>query len=251
MLDLTMTLLATAVALAGAMAGIYLTGARQSTRFFVPFSGGLLVGVALFGLLPELAQEIGWLPGAMLFLAGYGVLRLIDRSWYPVCPSCSHDHDHATCTAVLHGFAAPLVAATGVHAFLDGWSIATAQWAGDSDLRLALPLAVALHKVPEGIALGVILRAAVPSRPAALGWCLAAELPTLFGGAIGLALAPRMGAHWLHYPLAVAGGCFFYLGLHAVHGEWRRQSSWRAWVPALAGTGGAAALQLGVRTLIR
>ena len=123
--------------------------------------------------------EIGWGTSLSLAAAGYGLLLVVNRYAYPVCPTCSHDHDHNACDTELHGFAAPLIGAAAVHSFLDGWSIATAQLAVPLGLRIAVPLAVALHKLPEGIALGGILRAAVKSRRAALGWCIVAEGATL------------------------------------------------------------------------
>jgi len=111
-------------------------------------------------------------------------------------------------------------------------------------------MAVVLHKIPEGIALGAILRAAVASARGALAWCLLAEGVTLAGGAAGLELAPILGQAWLSYPLAIAGGFFFYLGFHAVHGEWKRRGAIPAVMPALTGAAGAAALQQGVRALL-
>ncbi len=239
---LALPLLATLAAVFGAAVGMSLAGARGNTRFAVSFSGGLLVGVAVFGLLPELVGQIGWISSALSFAAGYLLLMIIDRYVYPVCPSCSHDHNHDACASALHGFAAPLVVATSFHAFLDGWSMATAQWAGASAVGTALPIALALHKVPEGVALGAILRTAVRSRLAAFAWCLLTESTTTVGAALGLALAPHLGVRWLHYPLAIAGGCFFYLGFHAVHGEWRRRKNWVSFVPGLTGAAGAAAL---------
>ena len=56
-------------------------------------------------------------------------------------------------------------------------------------LRVAVPLAVALHKLPEGIALGGILRASVGSRKVALGWAVLAEGATLAGGALAVSEA--------------------------------------------------------------
>ena len=220
--------LATATALLGAVTGVFLPAAHQKARFMVPFAGGLLVCVAVFGLFPELISDIGWSKGLLLFAAGYLVLLGINRYIVPICPSCAHDHDHQACPALLHGFAGPLVLAAAVHSTLDGWSLATAQFAAPLGVRLALPMAVVLHKIPEGIALGAILRAAVMSRRAALAWCLLAEGATLAGGAAGLELAPILGQAWLSYPLAIAGGFFLYLGFHAVHGEWKR----RAAIPA-------------------
>jgi zinc transporter ZupT len=244
-------LLATGIAVTSAGLGLSLGGAHRRARLVVPFSAGVLLGVALFGLLPEIAATTGWAMSSALFAAGYALLFTINRYAYPVCPSCSHDHDHNSCSSVLHGFAAPLITATSVHAFLDGWSMATAQSAGFSDLRLTLPLAVVLHKVPEGVALGAILWASMRSRPAAFAWAVIAESCTILGSLVGLALAPRLGVTWILYPLGLAGGCFFFLGFHAVHEEWKRRGAVPAFMPAITGAAGAAALQQGVHALLR
>jgi zinc transporter ZupT len=217
----------------------------------VPFAGGLLVGISVFGLLPEVVAEIGWGRAFLLFPAGYLVLRIINRYCFAVCPSCAHDHHHELCDTALHGFAVPLVTAAAIHSTLDGWSIVTAQWAASPGIRLALPVAVVLHKIPEGIALGAILRAAVPSRRAAVAWCGLAEGVTLIGGAAGLELAPLLGHGWLGYPLAIAGGFFFYLGFHAVHGDWKRRGAIPAFTPAFTGAAGIAALQQGLERFLR
>jgi zinc transporter ZupT len=242
--------LATAVGLGGAALGLWLTGMRRRARAVVPFSAGVLLGVALFGLVPELAGDLGWAASLLLFAAGYGLLLLLNR-YYPVCPTCSHDHDHHSCSTELHGFAGPLIAAAALHSFLDGWSVATAQLAVPLGLRVAVPLAVALHKVPEGVALGGILRASVKTRGVALGWASLAEGATLVGGALGLLMAPHLGTQWITYPLGVTAGWLFYLGYHAVHEEWRSRGPRPAFVSALAGIAGAAALQRGAEALFR
>lgn len=244
-------LVATVAALVGVLIGVSIEGAGRGTRVMVPFAGGLLMGIPVFGLFPELVAEIGWAAGLLWSAAGYLMLFVVNRYLFPVCPSCAHDHSHEACPAVLHGFTAPLVAAAVIHSLLDGWSIVTAQGAAATGVRLALPIAVVVHKIPEGIALGAILRAAVTSRRSALCWCLLAEGATLGGGAAALALAPYLRAMWLSYPLAVAGGVFFYLGFHAVHGEWKRRGAIPAFMPALTGAAGAAVLQRGVQALLR
>src|SRR5678816_4124715 len=126
-MGITAPTLATIVGLLGAVLGIWLTGLRQQARAVIPFSAGVLLGVALFGLVPELAIEIGWRATLLLFAIGYGALLLVNRYVYRVCPTCAHDHDHNACSTELHGFAAPLIVAATVHSFLDGWSVATVQ----------------------------------------------------------------------------------------------------------------------------
>jgi zinc transporter ZupT len=244
-------LLAAIIGIAGAALGLWLTGLRQRVQMMVPFSAGVLLGVALFGLLPELAEQAGWVASGLLFAAGYGLLIAINRFAYPVCPTCAHDHDHASCSTELHGFAAPLVAASALHAFLDGWAIATVQSAAPLGLRIAVPLAVTLHKLPEGIALGGILRASMRSRGAAMAWCALAEGATLLGGVLGLAMSPHLGAQWILYPLGITAGWLFYLGHHAVHEEWKRRGAAPAFLSALAGMAGAAIVQRGAEALFQ
>ncbi len=242
---------ATLVGIGGAVLGLWLTGARQRARIVVPFSAGVLLGVVVFGLMPELVEETGVAGCALLFGAGYGLLIAINRFVYPVCPTCAHDHDHDACAAVLHGFAGPLLGAAALHSFLDGWSVVTSQLAAPVGIRIVVPLAIGLHKLPEGIALGGMVRVATRSRQAALAGCVAAEACTLLGGALGLAMAPNLGARWVSYPLGIAAGWLFYLGYHAIHEEWRRRGPVPAFMPALTGVAGAAALQQGVRAWFR
>jgi zinc transporter ZupT len=238
------------VGLAGAVTGLWLTGASRRARLAAPFSAGVLLGVVFFGLAPELAIEFGWTRTVGLAAAGYFALVLVNRYAYPVCPTCSHSHDHHSCSTELHGFAAPLMIAAAAHSFLDGWSVATSQLT-PLGLQLAVPVAIALHKIPEGIALGGILRVSVKSRTEALGWCVVAEGSTLLGGAFGLWLAPHLGTAWMIYPVGLTAGWLCYLGSHAVHEEWKRRGALAAALSALAGVAGAAAIQRGAEALLR
>ena len=249
--SLTIGVLATGIACAGAAAGVYATGHGRLERWVVPLSGGILVGVAAVGLAPEIAREIGWWLCLGLFAAGYGVLYGLDRLGYPICPSCSHGHDHSECATRLHGFTTPIVTATALHAFLDGWGATSAAWSGSSGLRLAVPVAILLHKVPEGLALGSILKASNESARKALGWAVFAELFTLAGTGVALGMGAGAGqwvGAFMNYALAVAGGFFLYLGVHAVHGDWRRHGAGSA-VLAAAGGIAAVAMQWGARMI--
>jgi zinc transporter ZupT len=237
----------TAVAVSTAVVGVLsLGGASAAGRKVVPFSGGLLMGIALFGVLPELALEHSWAGGLALLGLGVVLLWAFGRYVYPVCPSCSHTHHHELCSTALHGFATPLVVAASLHSFLDGLGIAASQREPAEGLGMAVVLAVILHKIPEGIALGIMLRAALPSWTSALAWCVAAESATVLGALLESMVTPGL----VSYALALAGGSFLYLGFHAVHGEWRRRGA-PAFMPALTGAAGAAALQQGLHVLLR
>ncbi len=226
------------------MVGTRLSAVARFSRRILPVSAGVLIGVALFFLLPELAEFFHWAAALGWFCVGSALLWTIDRYIAAVCPSCSHTHHHEDCGQRLHGFAAPLLIAAAVHSFLDGWAMASASQLGSETLGMVLVAGIALHKIPEGIALGVISRAALASVGAALAGCAAAESATIAGALLETALAPRIGTEWVHLLLALAGGAFLYLGYHAIHAEYRRGGARPALAPALTGVAGPAAIWL-------
>ncbi|HML18076.1 MAG TPA: hypothetical protein VK419_13700 [Bryobacteraceae bacterium] len=231
----------TLVAVLGAVFGVLLESVHALSRRMVPFGGGVLIGVALFWVLPEMAEFFRW-PGALACIAaGFALLWFIDRFVYAVCPACSHTHHHENCETPLHGFAAPLLIAAAVHSAMDGWTATAAH--SVAGFGAAFLTGIAFHKLPEGIALGVIARASMSSRLGAIAWCAAAESATLAGGGLETVLAPYFNAAAIHVVLAIAGGSFLYLGGHAIHGELRRSGPAPAFVPALTGVAGSSMLR--------
>jgi zinc and cadmium transporter len=217
----------------------------------VPFGGGILMGVALLWVLPEMAAFWNW-PIAVAWVAcGFALLWVMDRYIHPVCPSCSHAHehmhghhhgDHESAHDDMHGFGPPLLIAAGLHAAIDGWSVVAAN--GSVKLGEAFVLAVAVHKIPEGIALGAVARAALESRRSALWWTALAEMMTLAGAGLEIVLAPYLGDGILHVLLAVAGGAFVYLGGHPVYSEGKRRGLGAGLVPAVAGIAAVGVIKL-------
>ncbi len=200
--EILRVVLATILAISCAIAGILAAGGRRA-RVLVPISGGLLAAVALFALIPETAGQIGWPVALTAAAGGYLILEVLDRLGLPVCPSCSHSH----------GFSGPLVAATAIHAFVDGWGMMAVRDSQTTHVSGAILGVLLLHKIPEGLALGAILRMSAGRPGRAAGLAVLAEVPTLAGGAVG-----QWGAQavWIGYPLALAGGAYLFLGLHAV-----------------------------------
>lgn len=207
----------------GAALGVWLEELPRASRKVLPLSGVALIAIAVFGVLPELAEHFGWLAGVLWVGLGFALLWLVDRYLHPVCPSCSHSHDHDACRSRLHGFAAPLIIASSLHSFLDGWSVLASQQQGSEKLRFAFLLAIGLHKLPEGLALGAILRSALRTGWKAMAGSLFAQAMTIVGAAIAGVLAPYLGAGWIGPFLGVAGGSFVYLGYHAIEAESKRR----------------------------
>jgi zinc transporter ZupT len=200
-------LIAAAIAITAASAGIFVANRRR--RLLVPVCGAILVSVTLLGLVPELVRQSGAVLPLALMAAAYLLLTLLDRKGYPVCPSCSHGD----------AFAATLIVATGVHAFVDGWGMTAAQT--DHAVPYAVGAAILFHKIPEGLALGGLLRSAFIPAPRAILLATVAELPTIAGGWLGLHAEP---GPWTSHALAVAAGTFLFFGIHAIEG-WRARAN--------------------------
>jgi zinc and cadmium transporter len=233
-------ILITVVAVLAAVCGVALESVRGLSRKLVPFGGGMLLGVAAVWILPEMAEFFGWIRAIGWAMAGFGLLWAIDRFIHPVCPACSPGHEHENCTKRLHGFAMPLLVAAGVHAMADGWTLEAAHATAFNEV---FAIGIAIHKLPEGIALGVMTRASMRSKIAAIVACAVAEGMTVAGGGFENALAAHLNPYSLYAVLAIAGGSFFYLGGHAVHGELRRSGAAPAFLPALTGVAGSGVLR--------
>jgi zinc transporter ZupT len=202
---------------------LWLEELPRASRKVLPWSGVVLIAIAALGVLPEVAQSYGWLRATLWVALGFAALWLINRYVHPVCPSCSHSHDHDACDTRLHGFAAPLIVASSVHSFMDGWSMLASQQQGSEKLRFVFLLAIALHKVPEGLALGAILRSAMRTAWKAAVSSVGAQSMTVAGALVASALAPHLGTQWIGPFLGIAGGSFIYLGYHAIEAEWKRR----------------------------
>lgn len=212
------------LAVAGALAGTRLAEVPKLSHKVLAASGALLIAISLLWVVPEAASHQGWLLAVLWVAAGFALIWIIDHFVYPICPACSHPHHHEECSAPLHGFALPLLVAMGIHSFLDGWGLAVSQQGSDF-VRLAFLLGIGLHKLPEGLALGAIVRASMASYWKSLAACIAAEAMTIVGGAAGFGVAARMGVTWVGILLAGAAGTFIYLGYHAIEGELHRRLS--------------------------
>lgn len=80
-------------------------------------------------------------------------------------------------------------------------------------------LAVCVHKMPEGLALGALLIGAGFARAKTVVWVAAVEATTLLGGVVGVLFLHQISGFWLAVVIAHVGGGFLFLATHAVFGE--------------------------------
>ncbi len=195
----------TLLAWAGVAGGIFLGQWRRASSHLSAAGGVLLFAIAVFLVIPEVAQSLGWVLACALVLAVCAALLQLDRYLSRLGHSARE------------GVIGPLLAATALHSFLDGWSVRA--FSALAFATIAVPLGLALHKLPEGLALGLITRKAMPSVGTALATSLLVEGLTLVGAIVepkvNASGAATFGNWWTGIVLAIVAGSFLFLGVHS------------------------------------
>ncbi len=214
----------------------------------ISLAAGTLLGVTLLSILPESARGMPWWTVVLAFASGYWVFSFISAHVFHVCPACAASHFDEATTHRFGEIALALLIALGIHSSLDGVALAAGHEAGGR-LDASLILAICVHKLPEGLALGALLLGAGFPKLRAVAWVAAAESTTLLGGAMGSWLLPGATPVWLNLILAHVGGGFIFLAVHAVLGELVRQGERVVLATFAAGLTLIALLNLTVRFL--
>jgi zinc transporter ZupT len=224
--------LLTVLALGGVLVGLRL-GTRHFSVYLGAAGGGLLFGMAAFWILPEIAGELNWLRACLLAAAACFGITLLDRRF-------EHSRDSRGQQVI-----GPLLLAAAIHSFLDGWSLRAVS--NRQIANIVVPLGLALHKVPEGLALGWVIGHASTSRSKAAMACFLAEAMTVAGAVVepyvDYSATRAFGAWWMAAVLAVIAGSFFFLGLHAILPVRRRAGVMAVFFVTVLSVGGIALLK--------
>jgi zinc transporter ZupT len=105
-------------------------------------------------------------------------------------------------------------------------------------------LGIGIHKIPEGLALGVLLLKATGSVWRSAANAIAIQSCMGLGALAAIFLAAHLAANWSSLLLASAAGVFVYLGYHAIEGQLHSREFGSIMMPALTGAAGAAVLRL-------
>lgn len=209
--------IAFAIAVAGGALSAWLARTHRQLCAFISLGAGTLLGVALFGILPECLEAVNWWQFLIAAASGYLLFALITKYIFHVCPACSASHFDEATTHRLAEFALAMMIALAIHCTVDGLALAAGQ--GDQKLNFSITFAICVHKFPEGLALGALLLGGGFSRGKMLLLVAAVESTTILGGLAGQYFLQNASGFWLALALANAAGGFFYLALHAVAGE--------------------------------
>lgn len=217
-----LSLLGGAIALGGGL--IFLFVKKWSdflVKYSVPFAAGVLVTVALVGLLPEVVHEIGD-KGFLVVLITFFGAYLFEQF---ACELHHHDHDHKG--GVECATSVPLVImGDTIHNFIDGVAIAAA-YLVNPGLGLVAAVSTLLHEIPHEIGdFGILLKAGWKKRKI-LAINLMSSLFTVVGALMVYFMNPNK--EMIGVLLAVAAGMFLYLGAsdflpHANEGVSKKKS---------------------------
>lgn len=246
-------LLAVAGGTVSAMAGL----SHERLCALISLAAGTLLGVTLFSILPESWDVMNWWELALAFGSGYVVFWFISKFVYHVCPACAASHFDEATTHRFGEIALALVIALAIHSTMDGVALVAGHEAQghvrepgmNASLDWSLLLAVCVHKVPEGLALGALLIGAGNTRVKVVTWVAAVEATTLLGGGLGILFLRGIPAFWLAAVLAHAGGGFLFLATHAVLGELVKHGKTLVLASFVTGIAVIGVLNLVVRTL--
>lgn len=209
---------------AGALIAISIGVSHRQLCALISFAAGTLFAITFFHIVPEALETFPLPVIAVTLASGYLFFYLISRYVFHVCPACAASHFDEQAASKFKSIAVLLAIALTIHSAMDGMAIAFGNELGETSGRLIF-MTVAIHKLPEGLALCAMLLRAGYERFRSLLLTLLFETSTLVGWASGLILMKGFEAgHWLNLVLIHIGGGFIYLAFHAVLNEAREHS---------------------------
>ena len=254
-LSIAYVTLAFALAVGGGALGASLGTSHERLCALISLGAGTLLGVTLFAILPESLQSLHWWGVLLAVASGYAVFFFISKYLYHICPACAASHFDEAASHHFSEIAGAMMLALAIHCTADGVALAAGHQAeathapGGRALDFSLILAVCVHKVPEGLALGALLLGAGFNRAQTMARVAAVESTTLLGGVVGLVCLPHISAFWLDAVVAHVGGGFLFLAIHAVLGEIVKHHKALVLTNFALGLGAIATLSLLVRLL--
>ena len=217
--------LAFLLAVGGGVLGASLATSHRRLCALISLGAGTLLGVTVFGILPESHEGLNWWELLVALASGYVVFALITKYVYHVCPACAASHFDEATTHRFSEFASAMMIALAIHCTVDGLALAAGHEAQETKTvtgnaaGLSIVMAVCVHKIPEGLVLGALLLGAGLKRYGVIWRVAAVEATTLLGGFAGLYWMQHISVFWIGAALAHAGGGFLFLAAHAVLGE--------------------------------
>ena len=219
--------LAALTAISTMFGGVVAFRLRKELQTVIAFTGGIVVAVALFDVLPEALDLVGH-PRRVTAVVGLGFVGffLVERVLV------LHHRDEPE-QARAHARVGALGAAgLSLHSFLDGLGIGLA-FHVNTATGLLVFLAVVSHDFADGMnTVSFVLRQGGDDR-SAVRWLAVDAFAPLLGAIVGASVG--IADHDLGYVLAAYAGFFLFLGATDLLPEAHSHPSWRRVLLTLAG----------------
>ena len=210
----------------------------------ISFAAGALLAVSLMDIVPETLELVGWFGGSLSLLSGYILFFFVTKFIFHICPACAATHTEINFKAITIA----MVTALAIHSFMDGLAIYSG-YMTKSFVGMLIFLAVAYHKLPEGMALTLVARGSGMNRLKAFATCVGLEFTTtLAGGLVGFFMMIPDSSKWIGFVLGHVGGGFIFLVVHALLSEVVKHHPRSTVFAALAGGTSIAVLGLLIGT---
>lgn len=209
------------------LGGAFALRLQRELKTAIALSGGIVVAVALFDLIPEAFAAIGD-ERRVTTLVGAGFLLFFVAERFLVL----HHRDEPE-QARAHGDVGALGAgALAFHTFTDGLGIGLA-FGLDAKTGILVLIAVISHDFADGINAVTFVLSQGGSRRAALRWLALVAVAPLFGALVGSAL--DVSERTLAHLLALYAGVFLYIGATDLLPEAHSHPSGRRMAVTIAG----------------
>ena len=205
----------------GGLIGV-LVGTRSKlfSSWMLSFASGIMISIATFSLLPEADELAGLFVTLVGLVIGVLVVMALNRVVDTMTEAKSMDIHHTTEELFHFSFEGTdrkamfrsgilMLVAIALHSLPEGIAIGAAG-THDAALGAALAIAIALHCIPEGMAIAAPLLIGGVSRRRVVFLTALAGTPTLVGGAIGV-LFGSISDVAIALSLAGAGGAMLYV----------------------------------------
>jgi zinc transporter ZupT len=210
--------------------GAFAMRLQRELKTAIALSGGIVVAVAIFDLIPEALASTGDDRRVTTMVGGGFLLFFIAERFLVL-----HHRDEPA-QARAHGRVGVLSAgALAFHTFTDGLGIGLA-FGLDTETGILVLLAVISHDFADGINAVTFILSQGGSRLTALRWLTLVAIAPLFGALTGSAI--EISENTLGHLLALYAGIFLYIGATDLLPEAHEHPSGRRLVVTLAGFAG-------------